>query len=694
LVFDRTTTREYLVSRRLKRAWEYNPARVWQYLRPRLHTAEWREPILLLSGSFESRKIAMRFINLILKAHSRWEWYLRRDLCLAGMATIERAGLAEDPTPGLISRLEKLFYKKHVSPQARIKIIPLLGQIGAQQVVPVLLQSLEDKDSNVRRVAANVLGEIGDTRALLPLVEMVGDTDWSVHRAATLGLGKIGSLAIPPLLEALRDTGDWRWARALAEIGSQGVIPTLMTEMNSADPCMRRAAAEVLGEIGDHGAIPFLLKALEDGESPVRIAAAQALGQIGCRQTIPALVRALRDDVWRVRREIIKALGEMGDQGDIPLLKNGLDDGDNRVRKEAVESLGKIGGREVIPSLLDMIKDENSQVRGAVAEVFGKIGDQEIVPVLLELLKDGDSLVRWSAATALGDIGNPLVFPVMLEALQDVDKGVRLVVAEALGKIDSPQAFSILSKVLEAGKPYTHEAAVWVLGEIGDSRAVPILIRTLKRGDSRTRGLAAFALGKYGGSKALAALSEALCDKDNSVHQAVTLALDEIWDQQDNSTLRDVLKYDIKLLGKMGNNILEKIGTTSNSINLVKQTARKLYAKKAWRELGPVADRLDSLLSREAQIPDPLLSSPAVPEWFRLLRHIGIGLALVLLLAVISLIKPISSSLEDILKSWMFPWLNLLPIKWVVGVIIASGVIVALLGYGCDVLINKAKEIK
>jgi HEAT repeat protein len=50
-----------------------------------------------------------------------------------------------------------------------------LGKIGHRQAVPHLIQTLGDRNANVRRVACWALGKIGHRQAVPHLIQTLGD---------------------------------------------------------------------------------------------------------------------------------------------------------------------------------------------------------------------------------------------------------------------------------------------------------------------------------------------------------------------------------------------------------------------------------------------------------------------------------------------------------------------------------------
>ena len=82
--------------------------------------------------------------------------------------------------------------------------IDALAALG-EPSVEKLIETLRDKDENVRKRAVRALGKIKGNGAIEPLIEMVGDKDWETRLLAAAALESIGDErgreAIKPLLK-------------------------------------------------------------------------------------------------------------------------------------------------------------------------------------------------------------------------------------------------------------------------------------------------------------------------------------------------------------------------------------------------------------------------------------------------------------------------------------------------------------
>ena len=284
-----------------------------------------------------------------------------------------------------------------------------IEELEAKKDVKGLIKALRNKDSGVRKAAAEALGKIGDQRAVEPLIEALRDEYWRVREAAAEALGKIGDQrAVEPLIEALRDEV---WL-------------------------VRCAAAEALGKIGDRRAIEPLIKALGDLYSDVREAAAEALGKIGepleklVRDKDPRLIKPFvrRLTYWEAKEDASKTLLAIGWSPKIEadkvhlwvaqhrndlleenwemtkrvLLKD-IDSGDEEVIAYALYSFIALGKEEIIPVLIEKL---NQKGTAGTAEAYLNCGHEKLYDAAVDwahrhgytiLPIGGSAPVRWGS---------------------------------------------------------------------------------------------------------------------------------------------------------------------------------------------------------------------------------------------------------------------------------------------------------
>ena len=92
----------------------------------------------------------------------------------------------------------------------RSKCADILGDIGVVSAVPLLIETLNDKDEGVASGAAYALGKIGDTSAVVPLTKALEHEHSGVREAAAWALGEIGHISAKPfLIQRLQDPDEF-----------------------------------------------------------------------------------------------------------------------------------------------------------------------------------------------------------------------------------------------------------------------------------------------------------------------------------------------------------------------------------------------------------------------------------------------------------------------------------------------------
>jgi len=180
-----------------------------------------------------------------------------------------------------------------------------LGKIGGPEVLSVLLEALECKQSIVRKGAiSGIWGLVGREVVEFPVNEIVdiakNDPEVSIRVYATASLRRGGKKAVPPLLESMNHENKYvriQSCKSLGMIGDKRAVEPLIAKLNSTKKTERMAVIIALGDIGDTRAveplIKILLKATE--ESGWRDAA-KALAKIGDKRAIEPLVVAMEKE--------------------------------------------------------------------------------------------------------------------------------------------------------------------------------------------------------------------------------------------------------------------------------------------------------------------------------------------------------------------------------------------------------------
>lgn len=168
-------------------------------------------------------------------------------------------------------------------------LIPALGSLGSDLAVPVLMDSLNDRDEFWlgREMAARALGRIGDARAVPALVKAAWAYD--TRAAAIQALAAIGDVrAAEVLVSALTEEDPETRAaarRALANLGDavrRQMLDAFVSLPAGIDDLQRRALCELLVEVPNAEVLAALRSATCDGDAAIRACSRSLLGDIAC----------------------------------------------------------------------------------------------------------------------------------------------------------------------------------------------------------------------------------------------------------------------------------------------------------------------------------------------------------------------------------------------------------------------------
>ncbi|HEX6045723.1 MAG TPA: peptidylprolyl isomerase [Pyrinomonadaceae bacterium] len=233
------------------------------------------------------------------------------------------------------------------SPVVRKRAALAAGRIGNEDCVAALSRLLDDKDTDVRAMAAFALGEVevaSGAAALLPLLKNTGEPV-AVRARAIEALGKIAG-ALPreqdarrlelgaAILDALKSETGPSSDRLMAILGLTAVLrsrpanagPVVAKFLAHTDARVRADAGNTLARLRLNEGNEQLRKLLDgDTEPIVRANAARVLGITEDKASFDAIVKhAIEDPDSRVRVGAIRALASLKDaRAAEPLLKRG-----------------------------------------------------------------------------------------------------------------------------------------------------------------------------------------------------------------------------------------------------------------------------------------------------------------------------------------------------------------------------------
>jgi len=301
--------------------------------------------------------------------------------------------------------------------------------------------------------------------------------------------------------------------------------------------------------------------------NPARAAAAFEMGTLAVEprvappELVDALLKAIDDEDGKVRVEAIYTAGTIARPpltgGQTSRLIKALDHYDPAIRAAAARVIGRLEVSSAADALINAINDSQPPVRYAAMRALGSLRERRASQALAEQFKFyGKGEGAWSALDALAHIADPSSVPLFKLRLTDKDPFLRRAAAEGLGRAHDASEQSALeigagndsSEMVRAamafalqklGRNYiprlvesldsekvAPQAGDYLL-ELGPSIA-PDLVSHLQDPSPAVRGNVATVLGLLGDGATLTALQPLTGDKDRSVAEAATRAIDRI----------------------------------------------------------------------------------------------------------------------------------------------------------------------
>lgn len=197
--------------------------------------------------------------------------------------------------PKVIDRIKLLLEDDNESIKREvIGAVGRLGYAGANKKLVGLL-----KEEKYRRIAEEALQKNGDPSIFEPLKLLMENDDPQLQSSIISILGYIGNEEIVGLIIGYLDKESPDIVKsaieALGSLGSEKSIPALSKFLNSATRDFRIYAIYALGEIGSDKAVEDLLKLIDDEDLEISSFVVYSLGKIGSNVALESLIKRVNN---------------------------------------------------------------------------------------------------------------------------------------------------------------------------------------------------------------------------------------------------------------------------------------------------------------------------------------------------------------------------------------------------------------
>ncbi len=261
----------------------------------------------------------------------------------------------------------------------------ILGSLGSQESVPVLINALKDNFGHTRRNALLALGRLNASGRVSDIANLLDDEFEDVSDAAVAALSQISSFS----------------AQSKAE-----VMSFLTTGFKEKNARIRHNITMIIGYIGNRDDLEIILSTLKDENSKVRQAAVMALGSIKPKNSLDYLSISLSDESNDVRLATINVMGSINSPESENLLKLALKDNDSWIKSAAIRSLSKIATDSAVEAIAGMIKNDTVVVSITAIDSIAEVCGVEGIKFIEEGLLHPDNAVVSSAKAKIDSLNH------------------------------------------------------------------------------------------------------------------------------------------------------------------------------------------------------------------------------------------------------------------------------------------------
>jgi HEAT repeat protein len=225
--------------------------------------------------------------------------------------------------------------------------LPAVGDAAVRVgLVEVIASRLHRRRVHERGIAALLLGLLRPPDAAGLLLPMLDDRDGDVRLVAAGALGRTRSGKGAAALVAALARHALTPERLIEQLSGPWATPTIiaaLTEFGPERADVRAGLARAVGVYGDARVEPVLLSLLVSPAVEERISAARALTTCGTPRCHHALLAAMADVEWQVRAQAAASLGALEVTSAVAVLEVNLGHGSWWVRANCADALARLG---------------------------------------------------------------------------------------------------------------------------------------------------------------------------------------------------------------------------------------------------------------------------------------------------------------------------------------------------------------
>ncbi len=261
--------------------------------------------------------------------------------------------------------------------RTRIRVLQAIEKSGDSDLLPVVMERLDDADVRVRVAALRAIEKVGDNTIAERVYAMTTDPSAEVRQVA-LEVASALTERTPTrspeslFLDLERGSAERRThsIAMLQRIPAEDLVPLLIERLRDPSPKVRYYAVILLGNAGSADGVEPLKACLDDQYVSIRLNASRALFKLGDRSGRDVARDSLRHREKRIRYHAAWILSHFGDPACAEVLFEGLGDAGAFERGEAIAGLERLFG-ETLGFEAEGDEAERAAARAAWARKLG-----------------------------------------------------------------------------------------------------------------------------------------------------------------------------------------------------------------------------------------------------------------------------------------------------------------------------------
>ncbi len=203
---------------------------------------------------------------------------------------------------------------EHKDPMIRRWALELADLLPGEMRIPRLLNSLDDKDEEIKLIAATKLGRMRSVGVAKALIKGLEEERWLPARVAQ-ALSSMEDLGVPELIQLSKGDSEKLRIYAVEILGMIGSIragQAVLRALTDLSPEVRKTAVKASEQFPVEVIGPVLLTALtREQDIPIKILLIRTLTKLGITQAIPTLQREQHAENPKLAETARKALNAL-----------------------------------------------------------------------------------------------------------------------------------------------------------------------------------------------------------------------------------------------------------------------------------------------------------------------------------------------------------------------------------------------